>query len=26
LFGQAPHKMEVSAKCIQARSGVFNAQ
>jgi hypothetical protein len=26
LFGQVPYKMEISAKCIQARSGVFNAE
>ena len=26
LFGQIPHKLEISALCIEARSGVFNAK
>ena len=26
MFGQTNHKVEVSAMCIQARSGVFNAK
>ena len=26
LFGQAPHKLEISAYCIEARSGVFNSE
>jgi hypothetical protein len=26
LFGQIPYKVEISAMCIQARSGVFNAK
>ena len=26
LFGQDQHQVEISATCIQARSGVFNAQ
>ena len=26
IFGQIPYKMEVVAKCIQARSGVFNTE
>ena len=26
IFGQIPYKMEVAAKCIQARSGVFNTE
>ena len=26
LFGQIEHRMEVSAKCVRARDGVFNAE
>ena len=26
IFGQVEHKMEVEAKCIKARSGLFNAK
>ena len=26
IFGQIEHKMEVEAKCVKARQGVFNAQ
>ena len=25
LFGQIEHRMEISAKCVRARDGVFNA-
>ena len=25
IFGQVEHKMEVEAKCVKARQGVFNA-
>jgi len=26
LFGQIEHRMEISAKCVRARDGVFNAE
>jgi hypothetical protein len=26
MFGQIPHKVEISALCIEARSGVFNTE
>ena len=26
LFGQIEHRLEISAKCVRARDGVFNAE